>query len=91
MTIITGLFKPFPINQFFLLFVIDMMTLFTTLVFQNINMEIMFKCRKNYKISEVPIRFLSRKSGRSKAGSFAGVIEALRIVRYIIELRFGLR
>ncbi len=56
-----------------------------------INMEIMFKCKRDYKISEVPITFLSRKSGKSKAGSFAGIIEAIRILRYVIELRFGLR
>jgi dolichol-phosphate mannosyltransferase len=56
-----------------------------------INMEIVFKARKKYNISEVPITFLSRKHGRSKAASVSGIKEAFRILRYIFELRLGLR
>jgi len=55
-----------------------------------INMEIMFK-GKDYNICEVPITFLNRKSGKSKAGSIAGIMEVLRILRYVFELRLGLR
>ncbi len=56
-----------------------------------INMEIMFKAKKNYNICEVPITFLSRKHGRSKAASVSGIKEAFRILRYVFELRLGLR
>jgi len=58
-----------------------------------INMEIMFKSKKkNYKISEVPILFRKRRGGRSKAGiSFSGFKEGFRILRYVVELKLGLR
>lgn len=56
-----------------------------------INMEIMFKGKKNYNICEVPITFLSREYGKSKAASVSGLKEAFRILRYVFELRLGLR
>jgi dolichol-phosphate mannosyltransferase len=53
-----------------------------------INMEIIYKAKKKgYKVCEVPIKFKPRKKGKSKA-SFK---EPFRILRYIFELRFGLR
>jgi len=51
-----------------------------------INMEMMYK-GKGYKICEVPIIFEKRKAGEAKSG----VGEAFRILRYIFELRLGLR
>lgn len=53
-----------------------------------INMEIMFKTKKKrFKVCEVPIVFLERKAGKPKSG----VREAFRILRYIFELKLGLR
>jgi len=53
-----------------------------------INTEILFKGKKaGYKICEVPIVFEERKYGRSKAG----VKEGFRILRYVLELKLGLR
>jgi dolichol-phosphate mannosyltransferase len=58
-----------------------------------INTEIMFKSKKkNYKICEVPIIFHKRKAGKTKAGiSSLGLKEGLNIIRYVFELRLGLR
>jgi len=58
-----------------------------------INMEIMFKAKKkNYKICEVPITFHRRKAGTSKAGiSLSGFNEGMRVIRYVFELKLGLR
>lgn len=58
-----------------------------------INMEIMFKGKmKNYKLCEVPITFQKRKAGKSKVGlSFSGLKESFRTMRYIFELKLGLR
>lgn len=53
-----------------------------------INLEILYKSNKlGYKICEVPITFLPRKKGKSKS-NFS---EALRIIRYIFELKLGVR
>jgi len=53
-----------------------------------INMEVMFKgIKEGYKVGEVPINFQIRKSGKSKAN----FKEAFRILRYIFELKTGLR
>jgi len=53
-----------------------------------INMEILYKGRKKgYKIDEVPIIFEKRKIGKSKAS----IKEAFRIIRYVFELKLGLR
>jgi len=53
-----------------------------------INMEIMFKAKKkNYKLCEVPIKFHKRSVGKTKAG----LNEAFRIIRYVFELKLGLR
>lgn len=49
-------------------------------------MEIAFKA-KNYEICEVPIIFERRKAGIGKAG----IAEAFRVLRHILELRLGLR
>ncbi len=58
-----------------------------------INMEIMFKgMKKGYKVCEVPIIFHPRRAGKSKAGlSMGGLKESFRILRYIFELKTGLR
>jgi dolichol-phosphate mannosyltransferase len=58
-----------------------------------INMEIMFKAKKkNYKICEVPIVFHKRRAGKSKVGiSFLGLKEGFRVIRYLIELKLGIR
>jgi len=58
-----------------------------------INMEIMFKAKKrNYKICEVPITFHKRRAGKTKAGaSFLGLKEGVRALRYVFELKLGLR
>jgi len=58
-----------------------------------LNMEIMFKSKKkNYNLYEVPITFHKRKAGSTKVGiSFSGLKEVLRILRYVFELRLGLR
>ena len=58
-----------------------------------INMEIMFKGKKKgYKVHEVPIIFLGRQAGKSKVGiSWAGLAEGFRIIRYVFELKLGLR
>lgn len=54
-------------------------------------MEILFKAR-NCKIYEVPIIFERRKAGEGKVGiNKAGIAEAFRILRYVLELRLGLR
>lgn len=54
-----------------------------------INMEILYKAkRKGYKATEVPIRFLPRKIGKSKRG-FVSAKEMARGVRYILRLKFG--
>ena len=53
-----------------------------------INMEIVFKGRNiGYKICEAPIVFKKRKMGKSKTG----IQTALRTLRYIFELKLGLR
>ncbi len=53
-----------------------------------INLEIMYKAKKvGYKICEAPIVFEQRKSGKSKAR----VKEAFRILRYVLEMKIGLR
>jgi dolichol-phosphate mannosyltransferase len=53
-----------------------------------INMEIMFKGKKrNYKLCEVPITFHKRKAGRTKVG----LKEGFRVLRYVFELKLGLR
>ncbi len=49
-------------------------------------MEIVFKA-KNCKICEVPIVFEKRRAGKGKTA----IAEAFRLLRYILELRFGLR
>jgi len=58
-----------------------------------INMEIMFKAKKkNYKTCEVPITFHKRKAGRTKAGvSFSGLKEGVGTLKYVFELKLGLR
>jgi len=58
-----------------------------------INMEIMFKAKKrNYRFCEVPITFHERKAGESKTGlTFSGLREGFTILRYIFELKLGLR
>jgi dolichol-phosphate mannosyltransferase len=53
-----------------------------------INMEILYKAKRyNLKVIEVPITFYPRKAGKSKAG----FREALNIIRFVFELRLGLR
>ncbi|NCO96717.1 MAG: hypothetical protein COY38_00525 [Candidatus Aenigmarchaeota archaeon CG_4_10_14_0_8_um_filter_37_24] len=53
-----------------------------------INLEIMYKAKKKgYKIYEVPIVFEKRKAGKPTSSAS----EAFRIIRYIFELKFGLR
>lgn len=57
-----------------------------------INMEIMFKARKKgYKTVEAPIIFLPRKKGGSKIKGIKILLEGLNLIRYILELRLGLR
>lgn len=58
-----------------------------------INLETLYKGKKRgYKIIEVPIIFLKRKYGHSKVEhSLNGIKEAFRIIRYIIELKLGIR
>jgi dolichol-phosphate mannosyltransferase len=58
-----------------------------------INMEIIFKAsKKNYKFCEVPITFHKRKAGRTKVGiSFSGLKEAFKIIKYLFELKLGVR
>lgn len=58
-----------------------------------INMEIMFKTKKrNYKLCEVPIIFHKRKTGKTKAGiSLSGLRECFNILRYVFELKLGVR
>lgn len=58
-----------------------------------INMDLMYKAKKhNLKICEVPITFHKRKTGFTKVGfTRAGVREAYRVIRYMLELRLGLR
>ncbi len=58
-----------------------------------INMELMFKAKiRKCKLCEVPITFHKRKAGKSKAGiSFSGVKEVFRILRYVFELKMGVR
>ena len=58
-----------------------------------INMEIMYKAKKrNCKICEVPIKFHKTKAGKSKAGiAFSGFKEGFRTLRYVFELKLGLR
>ena len=58
-----------------------------------INMEIMFKSKKkNYKLYEIPITFHKRRAGASKAGiSFSGLKEAFKTLRFVFELKLGLR
>lgn len=58
-----------------------------------INMDLMYKAKKhNLKIREVPITFHKRKAGFTKVGfTRAGVREAYRVIRYMFELRLGLR
>ena len=51
-------------------------------------LEIVYKSKKlGYKIFEIPITFKERKEGKTKAG----VVEAFRTLRLIVELRLGLR
>lgn len=53
-----------------------------------INTEILFKGKKlGYKYVEIPINFLKRKGGKQKSG----VMEGIRTLIYLIELRLGLR
>lgn len=53
-----------------------------------INLELMYKAMRNgFRIAEVPIVFEQRRSGKSKADW----TEALRILRYVIELKLGKR
>jgi dolichol-phosphate mannosyltransferase len=52
-----------------------------------INLEILYKAKNRFKAVEVPIVFLKRKSGRSKAG----IKEALKTIIFILQLRLGLR
>jgi len=50
-----------------------------------INMEILYKARKaGLKIAEVPITFVKRRQGKSKAG----IGETLKILLYILRLQF---
>jgi dolichol-phosphate mannosyltransferase len=58
-----------------------------------INLEILFKGKKKgFKIIEVPIIFERRRAGKSKAGlTISGLKEVVRIIRYVFELKFGLR
>lgn len=58
-----------------------------------INMEIIFKSKKSgYKMLEVPIIFHKRKAGKTKTGlSFSGLREGFRILRFVFELKLGLR
>jgi len=53
-----------------------------------INMETIYKAKKKgYKFCEVPIKFESRKKGKSKAN----LGQAFTILRHIFELKLGLR
>lgn len=58
-----------------------------------INLEILFKGKKKeFKVTEVPIIFERRRAGKSKVGlTIAGLKEVVRIIRYVFELRLGLR
>jgi hypothetical protein len=48
--------------------------------------------KKGFKIIEVPIIFERRRAGKSKAGlTISGLKEVVRIIRYVFELKFGLR
>ncbi len=69
-------------------------------VFEKINLkpkgyklvlEIVYKSKKAFdaKVKEVPIRFIKRKTGKSKVGfNFAGLREIWRIIMICIELKF---
>lgn len=49
-----------------------------------INLEIMYKSKKDgFKIKEVPISFIERKAGKSKAG----IKEALRTLFFVLKLK----
>jgi len=53
-----------------------------------INMEILYKAKKfGFKATEVPIVFLKRKLGKSKANWR----EAFRTIRFVFELKLGLK
>ena len=53
-----------------------------------INLEIMYKAKKKgYKICEVPIVFEKRKVGKPTSSPS----EAFSIIRYVFELKLGLR
>ena len=54
-----------------------------------INLEILYKAkRKGFTIKEAPIKFHSRKAGKSNVGyNIRGLKEALRIVSLVIRLR----
>ncbi|MDI6825944.1 MAG: glycosyltransferase [Candidatus Aenigmarchaeota archaeon] len=58
-----------------------------------INTEILYKGKKlGFKTTEVPIMFRKRKAGKTKVGvSFSGLKEGFRILRYVFELKLGLR
>jgi dolichol-phosphate mannosyltransferase len=58
-----------------------------------INMEILYKGKKEgFKVREVPIEFHKRRAGRTKVGlTLSGLKEGFRILRYMFELKLGLR
>ena len=56
-----------------------------------INMELIFKAKKKgYRVCEVPIYFEQRKEGVTTTSTF-NQWEAFKIIKFILELRFGLR
>lgn len=53
-----------------------------------INLGLIYKAKRHgFKVCEVPITFHKRRAGKTKTG----IAEAYRTIRYILELRFGLR
>lgn len=54
-----------------------------------LNMEILYKSKKKgFRATEVPIRFVPRRIGKSKRG-FASIKEIMRGVRYIVRLKLN--